>query len=282
MENIRIPRIVRETSRVHRSRGKSVGFVPTMGALHEGHISLVRRAKSENDIVVVSIFVNPTQFGPGEDFSKYPRNAEQDLALLEKAGADVAFLPQAEAIYPSGFLTKIEVSALSEKLCGIFRPGHFSGVATVVNKFFNIVQPSRAYFGQKDFQQTVILRRMVNDLNMEIEILVCPTVREKDGLAMSSRNAYLDEAERKAASVLFRTLTQAASAIRQGGATPESAVKRMHEMLTREQLVKEVQYAGIYDMTTLDALKEFQKTNLIALAVKLGNTRLIDNMVVEL
>ncbi|KAF0181032.1 MAG: pantoate--beta-alanine ligase [Nitrospirae bacterium] len=282
MENIRIPRIVRETSRAHRLKGRSVGFVPTMGSLHQGHLSLVRYAKSENDVVVVSIFVNPAQFGPNEDFAKYPRDTERDLALLEKAGVDVAFLPQADAIYPDGFLTEIRINDISDKLCGAFRPGHFSGVSTVVNKLFNIVRPDRAYFGQKDYQQAVVIRKMAEDLNMDIELVVCPTLREKDGVAMSSRNAYLDKAERAAATVLFRALTEAASAIRQGGTTPLSVTKMMHEVLAAEPLVTEVQYAGVYDIRTLDALTEFQRANLLAIALKLGTARLIDNMLIEL
>lgn len=281
MENIRIPRIVRETSRVHRSKGRSVGFVPTMGALHEGHLSLVRRAKSENDVVVVSVFVNPTQFGPNEDFEKYPRDVERDLAMLEQAGADVAFLPQVDAIYPAGFQTVISVGALADRLCGAFRPGHFSGVATVVNKLFNIVQPTRAYFGQKDFQQTVVIRRMVEDLNMDIEIVVCPTVREDDGLALSSRNAYLNEEERLAATILFRTLTHAAGQVRQGVSSPEAVSAGMCEMLAHAPLVTEVQYAGVFDPQTLDELSEFGKTSLLAVALLLGKTRLIDNIVLE-
>lgn len=282
MENIRIPRIVRETSRVHRSRGRSVGFVPTMGALHEGHLNLVRRAKSENDVVVVSIFVNPTQFGPHEDFDKYPRDAERDQELLQKAGADVVFLPQVDAIYPEGFQTSISVGELAGRLCGAFRPGHFSGVLTVVNKLFNIAHPTRAYFGQKDFQQTVVIRRMVEDLNMDVEIIVCPTVREEDGLAMSSRNAYLHEDERRAATILYRTLTRAAEMTRQEGSIPGEVRKIMRDMLAGEPMVAEVQYAGIYDARTLDELQEFGQTNLLAIALLLGKTRLIDNMVVEL
>ncbi|HSW63372.1 MAG TPA: pantoate--beta-alanine ligase [Dissulfurispiraceae bacterium] len=282
MENIRIPRIVRETSRAHRFKGRSVGFVPTMGSLHQGHLSLVRYAKSENDVVVVSIFVNPTQFGPHEDFAEYPRDMERDLALLERAGVDVVFLPQVDAIYPSGFRTEIRVNEISDKLCGAYRPGHFSGVATVVNKLFNIVQPNRAYFGQKDFQQTIVIRRMVEDLNMDVELVVCPTLRAEGGLAMSSRNAYLGESERTSATILFRALTQAVAAIRQGGTTPMAVTKTMHEVLATEPLVTEVQYAGVYHTKTLDALTEFQKANLLAISLKLGNTRLIDNMLVEL
>lgn len=281
MEIIRIPRIVRETSRIHRSRGRSVGFVPTMGALHEGHLSLVRRAKSENDVVIVSVFVNPSQFGPNEDFEKYPRNVENDLALLERAGADTAFLPPVEAMYPEGFQTVISVGALAGRLCGAFRTGHFGGVLTIVNKLFNIVQPTRAYFGQKDFQQTVVIRRMVEDLNIDVDVVVCPTVREEDGLAMSSRNAYLGEDERKAATILYRTLTRASEMIRQGDTTPEAVGQVMHEMLRSEPLVAEVQYAGVYDAGTLDSIAEFRKATLLAIALLLGKTRLIDNMVLE-
>jgi len=281
MEIIRIPRIVRETSRIHRSRGRSVGFVPTMGALHEGHLSLVRRAKAENDVVIVSVFVNPSQFGANEDFEKYPRNVENDLALLERAGADTAFLPPVEAMYPEGFQTVISVGALAGRLCGAFRSGHFDGVLTIVNKLFNIVQPTRAYFGQKDFQQTVVIRRMVEDLNMDVDIVVCPTVREEDGLAMSSRNTYLGEDERKAATILYRTLTRASEMIRQGNTTPEAVGRLMQEMLTSEPLVTEVQYAGVYDAGTLDSIVEFRKATLLAIALLLGKTRLIDNIVLE-
>jgi len=281
MEIIRIPRIVRETSRVHRSRGRSVGFVPTMGALHEGHLSIVRRAKSENDVVVVSVFVNPSQFGPNEDFEKYPRNVENDLALLERAGVDSAFLPPVAAMYPEGFQTGISVGALAGQLCGAFRSGHFNGVLTVVNKLFNIVQPTRAYFGQKDYQQTVVVRRMVEDLNMDVDIVVCPTLREEDGLAMSSRNAYLGEDERRAAAVVYRTLTRASEMIRQGNTTPEAVGRGMHEMLRSEPLVTEVQYAGVYDAGTLEPTTELRKAILLAIALLLGKTRLIDNMVIE-
>lgn len=276
---IRIPRIVRETSRIHRSRGRSVGFVPTMGSLHDGHLSLVRRAKTENDVVVVSVFVNPTQFGPNEDFEKYPRNVEHDLALLEQAGADMAFFPPVDAIYPQGFQTLISVGELAGRLCGAFRPGHFSGVVTVVNKLFNIVQPNRAYFGQKDFQQTVIIRRMVEDLNLDVEVVVCPTVREDDGLARSSRNTYLTEDERRGATILYRTLTHAAALVKRGGMTPEAVSRAMDEMLKSSPLVTEVQYAGVYDTQTLEAVAEFRETNLLAIALMLGKTRLIDNVV---
>jgi pantoate--beta-alanine ligase len=283
MEIIRIPRIVRETSRAHLNRGRTIGLVPTMGALHEGHISLVRRARNENDIVVVSIFVNPTQFGPNEDFATYPRTVEKDIALLDQLGVDTVFVPPVEAMYPPGFQTSISIGSLANRLCGAFRPGHFQGVLTVVNKLFNIVQPTHAYFGQKDFQQAVVIRRMVDDLNMDIDIVVCPIVREHDGLAMSSRNVYLDQNERKAATILYKTLTHAAEMINRGDSSPEMVEQCMHEMLAQEPLVTHIQYAGVYDADTLEKVSAvFSKRTLIAIAVLLGKIRLIDNMVLEL
>lgn len=281
METIRIPRIMNETSRRYLLRGKTIGFVPTMGALHEGHLSLVKRAKSENDITVVSIFVNPTQFGPNEDFDKYPRDMEGDMEKLKKEGVDILFMPDTDAMYHKGFSTYITVKGLSDKLCGAFRPGHFTGVATVVCKLFNIVIPTRAYFGQKDFQQTVVIKRMIEDLDMNIEMVICPTVREDNGLAMSSRNAYLGEEERKAAAIIYRTLLCASQAIRSGNCRPQDIKKHMNDMLKSEPLISEIQYAGVYDTNTLDELNEFKKQSLLAVAVKIGSTRLIDNMLVE-
>ncbi|MBA3061032.1 MAG: pantoate--beta-alanine ligase, partial [Nitrospirae bacterium] len=201
MEIIRIPRIMHDTSKGHLLHGRSIGFVPTMGALHEGHLSLVKRSKEENDITVVSIFVNPLQFGQSEDFDKYPRDIEGDAEKLRKEEVDILFVPDKSLLYPEGFLTQVDIGKLSEKLCGAFRPGHFRGVATIVAKLFNIVSSTRAYFGQKDFQQAVIITKMAKDLNMGIDVVVCPTVREHDGLAMSSRNLHLSEEERKAAAV---------------------------------------------------------------------------------
>ncbi|HMK44462.1 MAG TPA: pantoate--beta-alanine ligase [Dissulfurispiraceae bacterium] len=281
MEIIRVPRIVRETAYAHRIKGRSVGLVPTMGALHEGHLSLVRRAKQDNDVVVASIFVNPTQFGPNEDFSAYPRDQEGDLHKLESAGTDIVFLPDVQALYPKDFLTSVSVAGLSDKLCGAFRHGHFTGVATIVNKLFNIVRPIRSYFGQKDYQQTVIIRSMVRDLNVDVDVIVCPTVRETDGLAMSSRNAYMNPEQRRASVVLFRTLTAASSVIRNNGGTTAAVNEALHVQLNSEPLLSEVQYAGVYDPETLDALTELQKDNLLAIAVKIGTTRLIDNMLVQ-
>jgi len=261
--------------------GKTIGFVPTMGALHEGHLSLVRAAKKDNDIVVVSIFVNPLQFGPREDFERYPRDLEGDSEKLREEGVDILFFPDMREMYPSDFRTYVEVQGLSEKLCGAFRPGHFRGVATVVTKLFNIVKPSRAYFGAKDYQQTVIIKRLVNDLNMDIEVIVCPTVREPDGLAMSSRNLYLNPEERRAALVIYRTLQEVAGLIKKGEKNPE--VLKMHALnaLGSEPLVSSIDYAGIYDPESLEEVSEIKGRVLIAIALRIGQTRLIDNIMVE-
>lgn len=272
---------MKETSKRYLYNGKTIGFVPTMGALHEGHLSLVKRARSENDIVVVSIFVNPIQFGPAEDFEKYPRDIEGDMEKLKREGVNILFMPDARSMYPEGFSSYITVKDLSDKLCGAFRPGHFSGVATVVCKLFNIVKPVAAYFGQKDFQQTVIIKRMMEDLNMDVDIIVCPTVRENDGLAMSSRNVYLNHEERRAAAVIYNTLLSASKMIKSGALNSLDVRKHMHDMLKAEPLISEIQYAGLYDTNTLDELNEFKKQNLLAIAVKIGSTRLIDNMLVE-
>lgn len=282
MEILRITRIMQETSKRHLQKGKSIGFVPTMGALHNGHLSLVRRAKEENDIVVVSIFVNPLQFGANEDFDKYPRDLEGDLEKLKREQTDIIFLPDAKSLYPDTFRTYVNVSELSEKLCGAFRKGHFKGVATIVNKLFNIVKPRTAYFGQKDFQQAVIIKRMIADLNIDIEMIVCPTIRENDGIAMSSRNAYLSQEERKAATIIYKTLLMASQSLQSGQTSLLKIKKQMNDMLMSEPLVSEVQYAGIYDPDNLDELSEAKKQNLIAIALKIGNTRLIDNIIVDL
>jgi pantoate--beta-alanine ligase len=281
MEIIRTPRMMKETSRRLLTQGRTIGFVPTMGALHDGHLYLGKCARTENDIVVASIFVNPTQFGPAEDFERYPRDFEGDMRKLETVGVDILFVPDVPAMYPEGFSTSVEVKALSEKLCGAFRPGHFNGVATIVCKFFNMVLPTRAYFGQKDFQQARIIQKMISDLNMNVESITCATVRESDGLAMSSRNRYLLPAEREAAKVLYKTL-QAAAQMVETGIEPRVISGRMQEMLMAEPLVTEVQYAGIYDPETLDERMTAGNRNLLAIAVKMGNTRLIDNMVVGL
>jgi len=282
MEILRIPRIMQETSKRNILKGKSIGFVPTMGALHNGHMSLFKRARMENDIVVASIFVNPTQFGPSEDIDKYPRDLEGDMEKLKKEHTDILFFPDAKAMYPNAFLTYVSISGLSERLCGAFRPGHFRGVATVVNKLLNIVKPRRVYFGQKDYQQSLIIGRMLEDLNIDIEMVVCPIVREKDGLAMSSRNAYLSHEERNASAIIYKTLFKASQLVKSGAADSADIKKIMHDMLRSEPLVSEVQYAGIYDDATLDELNEIKKQNILAIAVKIGKTRLIDNMLVEI
>jgi pantoate--beta-alanine ligase len=280
MEVIRVPRVVRDSSMALLARGKSVGLVPTMGALHEGHMRLVRACREENDAAVASIFVNPAQFSPGEDLDRYPRDLEGDMEKLEGAGVDTAFVPGEEAMYPPGFSTRVEVGELGEKLCGAFRPGHFSGVATVVAKLLNIVSPTRAYFGAKDYQQSVIIRRLVADLDIPTEVVVLPTVREDDGLAMSSRNRYLGPGERKAAHALYGALLAAERNIRKGERSPGRIRALMLETLNREPLVTEVQYAGAYDPETLDPLAEISGGALLAVAARLGDVRLIDNIVV--
>ncbi|MBA3070743.1 MAG: pantoate--beta-alanine ligase [Nitrospirae bacterium] len=280
MEIIRIPRIMHDTSKGHLLHGRSIGFVPTMGALHEGHLSLVKRSKEENDITVVSIFVNPLQFGQSEDFDKYPRDIEGDAEKLRKEEVDILFVPDKSLLYPEGFLTQVDIGKLSEKLCGAFRPGHFRGVATIVAKLFNIVSSTRAYFGQKDFQQAVIITKMAKDLNMGIDVVVCPTVREHDGLAMSSRNLHLSEEERKAAAVIYRCLIQASEMIKSGIINKEQIKGFMKEKLSAEPLVIEIQYASAYDHGTLDELEVVEKEALLAVALKIGGVRLIDNMLI--
>ena len=256
----------------------SVGLVPTMGYLHEGHLSLVRRARQECDRVIVSIFVNPTQFGPQEDLSRYPRDLERDLRLLEPLGTDLVWLPTAGIMYPPGFQTWVEVETITRPLEGAMRPGHFRGVATVVAKLFNAVQPEKAYFGQKDAQQAAVVRRMARDLDFPVEIVICPIVREPDGLAMSSRNVYLDPEQRKAATVLYRSLSAAKQAYQAGERDAEEIRETMKEVLRKEPLA-EVQYVSCADYDTLEELETVSGRALLSLAVLIGKTRLIDNMV---
>lgn len=282
MEIIRIPNIMQDTSKGHLLHSRTIGFVPTMGALHEGHLSLVRMARAENDITVVSIYVNPKQFGPSEDFLRYPRDIDGDTEKLRKEGIDILFLPDDSQMYPDGFSTHLKVEGLSDRLCGAFRPGHFSGVATIVAKLFNIVMPTRAYFGQKDFQQAIIIKRLVKDLNMDIDIVVCPTVREDDGLAMSSRNMYLTPEERAAARIIYRCLVEASEAIKSGIIEVERLKRLMKDMLASEPLISEIQYCSAYDPETLDELRQIQGETLLAIALKIGSTRLIDNIFVSL
>jgi len=256
-----------------------LGLVPTMGYLHEGHLSLARRAREECDRVAASIFVNPTQFGPTEDLSKYPRDLDRDLSLLEAAGVDLVWTPDNETMYPPDFSTWVEVEGLTRPLEGAARPGHFRGVTTVVAKLFNAVQPQAAYFGQKDAQQAAVVRKMTRDLNFPVEIVVCPTVREADGLAMSSRNSYLSPEERKSAVVLFRALTAAREAFERGERDAESLRKVMSETLASEPRAR-TQYVSCADYDTLEELATVTGKALLSMAVFIGKTRLIDNFVV--
>jgi pantoate--beta-alanine ligase len=255
----------------------TVGLVPTMGYLHEGHLSLIRRAREECDHVVVSIFVNPTQFGPKEDLAKYPRDIERDLSLIE-AYTDLVWMPTAEIMYPPGYQTWVEVEAMTQPLEGAKRPGHFRGVTTVVAKLFNAVQPHQAYFGQKDAQQAAIIRQMTRDLNFPIEIVVCPIVREADGLAMSSRNVYLDPDQRKAATVLYRALSAAKAAYENGERDAETLRQIMRDVISSESLAQ-MQYVSCADYETLEEVDKVQRKALLSMAVFIGKTRLIDNFV---
>jgi pantoate--beta-alanine ligase len=280
MEIIRIPKIMQETSKECLKEGKTIGFVPTMGALHEGHLSLVRSAKQGNDITVVSIFVNPIQFGPSEDFKQYPRDIEGDTEKLQREKVDIIFMPEISSMYHERFLTYVEVGKISERLCGAFRPGHYRGVATVVAKLLNIVKPTRAYFGQKDFQQSSIIKQLVKDLNIDVDVVVCPTIREQDGLAMSSRNAYLNTEQWKAATVIYRCLKEASDLIK-SEVTDGTFIKGfMHEIILREPEVSSVDYAGVYDPETMAEVSEIKGDVLLAVALRIGNTRLIDNVLV--
>ena len=274
---MRVVYTVAEARALRRALTGTWGFVPTMGYLHEGHLSLVRRARAENDRVAVSIFVNPTQFGPHEDYARYPRDLERDLRLLEPLGVDLVFVPSVEEMYPSGFQTWVIVEEVSRPLEGASRPGHFRGVATVVAKLFNILQTDRAYFGQKDAQQTVVIRRMVQDLNIPVEIVICPTVREPDGLAMSSRNTYLNPEERRAATVLFRALQAAKARYEAGERDAEGLREAMREVIRAEPLAR-IDYVSVADPETLQELERVEGPALLSLAVYIGTTRLIDNI----
>jgi len=258
----------------------SVGFVPTMGYLHQGHLALVKQSRAENSVVIASIFVNPTQFGPTEDFKSYPRDTERDLAMLEKERTDIVFMPSAEEMYPEGFNSWVDVEKVTDRLEGNYRPGHFKGVATVVAKLFNIVEPTRAYFGQKDAQQALVIKKMVADLNMNLEVIVAPTVRESDGLAMSSRNVYLNPQERQASTVLFKALTLARNRREKGGRNAETVRQEMTSLISQEPLAK-IEYVSIADAQTLEELSKIDRPALVSLAVRFGKTRLIDNMLLE-
>lgn len=257
-----------------------VGFVPTMGALHEGHLSLIRAARADCKSVVLSIFVNPTQFGPNEDLAKYPRDLDRDLGLIKPLGVDLVWTPTPEIMYPTGYQTWVEVEAMTKPLEGAMRPGHFKGVTTVVAKLFNGVQPHRAYFGQKDAQQAAVIRQMTRDLNFPFEIVVCPTTREADGLAMSSRNVYLDAEHRKAATVLFRSLNAAKKLYEAGERDAEKLRGKMKEVIAGEPLAQ-MQYISCSDYDTLEELTVVKGKALLSMAVMMGKTRLIDNFVLE-
>jgi len=271
---------IADMKRLRQQLAEPVGFVPTMGYLHEGHLALVRQARAENPSVVVSIFVNPTQFGPQEDFSHYPHDPERDLALLEKEEVDIVFMPSAAEMYPPQFNSWVEVGKLTERLEGASRPGHFRGVATVVAKLFNIVQPTRAYFGQKDAQQAIVIKKMVADLNMNLEIVAVPTVREPDGLAMSSRNIYLSPEEREAAVVLYQALSLAQKLWSEGERDAQRLRQEMINLIQKEPLA-DIDYVSIADAETLDELDTVNLPALASLAVEIGKTRLIDNVVLE-
>jgi pantoate--beta-alanine ligase len=271
---------MRSASSAPRRGGKRFGFVPTMGALHEGHLSLVRAAKAKSDVVAVSIFVNPLQFGPTEDLAKYPRSFERDRELLEKEAVDILFAPQNEEMYPQGAVTYVTVEGLSEKLCGSSRPGHFRGVTTVVAKLFHIVEPDLAFFGQKDAAQATIIRRMVRDLNLPVEVVVCPIVREPDGLAMSSRNAYLSPQERKTALVLNRSLTETKNRFDQGERNAIALIAVGKQIVAQEPAAR-LDYFEILDPGTLDPIPALTSPALVAVAAFVGNTRLIDNILLN-
>ena len=263
-----------------RRTGKTIGLVPTMGALHAGHASLMKAARAETGFVVATIFVNPAQFGPNEDLAKYPRTMEQDLQICAAEGVDLVFVPEAATIYPPGFRTYVQVEELEKPLCGANRPGHFRGVATVVLKLLNIVGSDRAYFGQKDFQQARIIRQMVKDLDLPVEIRVCPIIREEDGLALSSRNRYLDANQRGQANVLFRALSLARSAIEHGEREPQIVEKMLSAMITKTEGAV-LDYAAVLSADTLQPLARLTGNILLALAVKFGSTRLIDNLLLS-
>jgi pantoate--beta-alanine ligase len=276
---MKVIEMIADMRKIRPRLAESVGFVPTMGYLHEGHMSLVKQAREQNEYVVVSIFVNPTQFGPKEDFKNYPRDTKRDLELL-KPLTDIVFMPSTLEMYPENYDTWVMPGDITERLEGVARPGHFRGVTTIVAKLFNIVQPTRAYFGQKDAQQVAVIKKMVTDLNMNLEIVACPTVRETDGLAMSSRNIYLNEKQRRAATVLFKALTLAAELWSQGEKEAGTLRHRMAELIEEEKLA-EINYISIAHPETLKEMHHIKTPALVSLAVKFGKTRLIDNIVLE-
>ncbi|KGE02453.1 pantoate--beta-alanine ligase [Rhizobium sp. YS-1r] len=270
---------LRDSLRLQAKPGKRVGFVPTMGYLHAGHMELVSRARAENDIVVTSIFVNPLQFGANEDLSRYPRDLPRDSSMLEAAGVDILFAPGGEDMYPRPMLTVVDVPDLGRELEGAVRPGHFAGVATVVCKLFNIVQPQTAYFGEKDYQQVVIIKRMVEDLALPVRVIAVPTVRDTDGLALSSRNVYLSEVERRAAAIVPRTLDEAERLVRSGQTDPVRLEEMLREFIGREPLAN-AEVVAVRDASTLQPVALIDELVVVALFVRIGSTRLLDNRVI--
>ena len=271
----------KQISRVCREAAKPVGLVPTMGALHAGHLSLVDQARADNGTVVVSIFVNPTQFGDQNDLSQNPRDIESDLALLRQHGVDLVYIPSVQEVYPDGFDTWVNVGSLADKLEGLHRPGHFRGVATVVSKLFNVMRPDRAYFGQKDGQQTVVIQKLAKDLDMGVEIVVMPTIREADGLAMSSRNAQLSSDDRKAAPVVYKSLCNAYGRWAEGERNADNLKDAAKSVLLTESIIKSIDYVSVASMTTLDEVDLIDENAILSVAVEIGSVRLIDNMVLE-
>jgi len=269
---------IKQRIKTFKENQLSIGFIPTMGALHEGHLSLVRQAKEENDKVVVSIFVNPLQFGIYEDFTQYPRTFDNDCELLSKEDVDIVFNPKAPEMYPDGFCTSVIMERLEDRLCGKSRPGHFRGVSVVVLKLFNLVKPDIAYFGQKDFQQTVVIKRVVADLNLDVNIKVLPTIRDKEGLALSSRNGYLNETEKKDAICLYKALIRAQTMANAGAKNAKEILGEMEKIINNCKSAK-IDYISIVNPETLEAVPEVQHGDVAALAVRIGKTRLIDNII---
>ena len=280
MEVVETIESIRALVKVARRDGKKIGFVPTMGALHVGHISLIEAAVKSCDFIVVSIFVNPTQFGPGEDFEKYPRPLEADLEICKKAGVDAVFIPTPEEMYRDKNFTWVNVEKLTDKLCGRSRPGHFRGVTTVCAKLFNIVTPDFAFFGQKDAQQSIIIKQMVADLNMPLEIVICPTVRESDGLAVSSRNQYLNKQQRQDAVCLYKSLQKSLEMVNAGKTNTDEIITEMKKILNQKSSI-EVEYVNIVNYETLEDINRIAGKLLVAVAVRLGPARLIDNILID-
>ena len=280
MEVIETVNKMQQRAETLRSQGKTIALVPTMGYLHEAHLELMRIGRRHADVLVVSIFVNPTQFGPSEDYAQYPRDPQGDLEKAKSVGVDIVFMPTAKEMYPDGFQTTVSVNRLTKHLCGLSRPGHFDGVATVVCKLFNIAKPHIAIFGQKDYQQLAVISRMVMDLNMDIQIIGAPTIREPDGLAMSSRNAYLNQEERQSALCLKKSLDLAEEMARKGETKAERIKKDIEALITKHPFT-EIDYINLCDPITLEDVENLQTNTLLALAVRVGKTRLIDNKIIE-